>query len=131
MSEHTVVSDVGSTVLFENDRVRVWEMVLDPGEHCAFHQHHHDHVVLYGQAGTMRGQEHGDEDWGIIQNALPGFVLYRTVGHEAPLNPHRLKNLSDETVVHYIIELLEKSPEATSRPWVHNDRGTFHVPDGS
>jgi hypothetical protein len=116
---------VGSTVLFENDRVRVWEMILQPGEHCEYHQHRNDHVILYAQTATMRGQELGDGDWGIVQDTEPGFVLYRTVGDSGPLTPHRLKNLSDRPVTHYIVELLETSPSPTAQPWQHNDRGRF------
>jgi quercetin dioxygenase-like cupin family protein len=125
MSEAVYSPAVGSVVLFENARVRVWEMTLQPGDHCEYHQHHHDHVILYAQAGSMRGQELGQADWGIAQNADPGFVLYRTVGNTAPLTPHRLKNLSDFPVVHYIIELLDESPSAEALPWEHNDRGRF------
>jgi hypothetical protein len=123
-------SAVGSTLLFENARVRVWEMILQPGDHCDYHQHHNDHVILYAQTATMRGQELGDEDWGIIQDTEPGFVLYRTVGHTAPLTPHRLKNLTDQPVTHYVVELLETSPSAIAQPWDHNERGRFRPVQG-
>ena len=79
----------GDTLIFENDRVRVWSMTLEPGQLFDFHQHHHDHVVLWPEAGTAQAQELGDPDWGLVQEARPGFVLYRTVGHRAPLSPHR------------------------------------------
>jgi hypothetical protein len=131
VGEQTFSTMVGSTVLFENDRVRVWEMILQPGEHCEYHQHLHDHVVLYAETATMRGQEFGDADWGIVQNTQPGFVLYRTVGSGGPLNPHRLKNLSDYPVTHYIVELLETSPSPAVQPWEHNDRGEFTRTDAT
>jgi hypothetical protein len=124
-------SAVGSTVLFENDRVRVWEMILQPGAHCEYHQHHHDHVILYAETASMRGQELGDADWGIIQDTQPGFVLYRTVGSGGPLKPHRLKNLSGFPVTHYIVEMLETSPSPTVQPWQHNDRGEFRPIDAT
>jgi hypothetical protein len=104
-------------------------MTLQPGEECEYHQHLHDHVIIYDQTGTLRGQEFGDADWGIIQETQPGFVLYRTVGQGGPLKPHRLKNLGALPVTHYILELLETSPSESSLPWVHNDRGRFHVPN--
>ncbi|AEA23628.1 hypothetical protein ACFQ34_29975 [Pseudonocardia benzenivorans] len=132
MSGSPYSSAIGSTVLFENDRVRVWEMILQPGEHCEFHEHHNDHVILYAQTATMRGQELGDDDWGIVQDTEPGFVLYRTVGSGGPLPPHRLRNLGEAPVTHYIVELLEPSPSPTSQPWLHNDRGAFRpVPTSS
>ncbi|GAA5155332.1 hypothetical protein [Amycolatopsis dongchuanensis] len=113
----------GDTLIFENDRVRVWSMTLAPGQMFDFHQHHHDHVVLWPDAGLAQAQELGDEDWGLVQEARPGFVLYRTVGHRKPLTPHRIRNLGDETVTHYVVELLERSPKPDAEPWTFNDRG--------
>lgn len=37
---------VGSKMLFENDRVRVWELRLEPGEESPVHQHDHDHLLI-------------------------------------------------------------------------------------
>jgi hypothetical protein len=34
------------TLLFENDRVRVWELVMQPGEVCNWHHHHDDHLLI-------------------------------------------------------------------------------------
>ncbi|WP_220186505.1 hypothetical protein [Streptomyces parvulus] len=119
----------GDTLLFENDRVRVWSMTVRAGEAVTYHQHHHDHVIIWPDAGRSQGRELGQPDWGIVQNAEPGFVLYRTVGHTEPLTPHRLRNVGDETVTHYIIELLEKSPSPVALPWVFNGRGEFD-PEG-
>ena len=31
--------DVATTLVFENDLIRVWEMHLEPGERCPFHCH--------------------------------------------------------------------------------------------
>lgn len=118
----------GDTLIFENDRVRVWSMTLEPGGMFDFHQHHHDHVVIWPAAGNAQGQELGDDEWGITQHAKPGFVLYKTVGSAKPLNPHRIRNLGDETVTHYVVELLETSPSEVELPWQHNDRGSFTTP---
>ncbi|MGK9269936.1 hypothetical protein KXR83_02935 [Williamsia muralis] len=118
----------GDTLIFENDRVRVWSMTLEPGGMFDFHQHHHDHVVIWPAAGNAQGQELGDDEWGITQHAEPGFVLYKTVGSAKPLNPHRIRNLGDETVTHYVVELLETSPSGVELPWQHNDRGSFTTP---
>ena len=47
----------GDTLLFENDRVRVWSMTLEPHGVFDFHQHHHDHVVVWPDAGKARNDE--------------------------------------------------------------------------
>lgn len=124
MSEPTPVPPTpGDTLLFENERVRVWSMTLPPGGMFDYHQHHHDHVIVWPDAGDAQAQELGEPDWGLAQHAEPGFVLYRAVGRGQPLNPHRIRNLGTESVTHYIVELIEPSPHEDTQPWVYNDRG--------
>jgi hypothetical protein len=37
---------VGQKILFENDQVRVWEILLEPGETIDFHIHYHPYLVI-------------------------------------------------------------------------------------
>ena len=46
MADERVLGGVGTRVLFENDRVRIWEMRLAPGERSAVHRHDVDHVLV-------------------------------------------------------------------------------------
>ena len=41
-----VLGEIGTRVLLENSRVRVWEVSLAPGEAQAWHLHHNPYVVL-------------------------------------------------------------------------------------
>jgi hypothetical protein len=41
-----VLGDVGTRLLFENDRVRAWELRLAPGEESAVHRHELDHLLI-------------------------------------------------------------------------------------
>lgn len=114
----------GDTLLFENDRVRVWSMTLGPnGGMFDFHAHHHDHVIIWPDPGRAQGQTYGDEDWGITQTAEAGFVMFKTVGSQKPLTPHRIRNIGDQPVTHFIVELLDPSPSETELPWETNERG--------
>ncbi|MDQ1468309.1 MAG: hypothetical protein QOH10_2724 [Actinomycetota bacterium] len=45
MSER-VLGDVGTRLVWENDRVRIWEMVLEPGDRSAVHEHTLDYVLI-------------------------------------------------------------------------------------
>ncbi len=38
------MSDVGTTKVFENDKIIVWEFTLEPGETTPVHTHKHDYV---------------------------------------------------------------------------------------
>jgi len=40
------LGDVATRLLFENDRVRIWEMDLAPGERSATHRHDLDYVLV-------------------------------------------------------------------------------------
>jgi len=44
---------VGSRILLENDRVRIWEVRLAPGERGEQHHHDLDHVLVHVSAGRI------------------------------------------------------------------------------
>src|SRR5947209_19588464 len=41
-----VLGDVGTRLLFENDRVKAWELRLAPGEDSSPHRHALDHLLI-------------------------------------------------------------------------------------
>ena len=45
MSEELKLGGVGGRVLFENDRVKVWELTLEPGESSDLHEHTMDYML--------------------------------------------------------------------------------------
>ena len=51
-AEAPPVGDVASRLLFENDRVKIWEMKLEPGESSQPHRHGYEYffVVLEGES---------------------------------------------------------------------------------
>jgi predicted metal-dependent enzyme (double-stranded beta helix superfamily) len=53
------LGNVGTRVLLENERVRVWEMVLQPGESSALHRHTLDYVLCIVE-GTSIDADHPD-----------------------------------------------------------------------
>ena len=44
------MGDVGSYMVFENEKIMIWELVLEPGQQTACHTLRHDYVfyVLEG-----------------------------------------------------------------------------------
>jgi hypothetical protein len=40
------LSDIASKLLFENDRVRIWELRMEPGTTGPVHRHDLDHVLI-------------------------------------------------------------------------------------
>ncbi|MFP6563057.1 MAG: hypothetical protein VCC68_01090 [Myxococcota bacterium] len=45
-SKNGGMDEVGSRVLFENERVRIWEFKLEPGETGNLHRHENDYILV-------------------------------------------------------------------------------------
>src|SRR5215469_15383402 len=123
MNETEATTAVGSSVLFENERIRVWEMVLAPGETCATHRHLHDHLLLYAEPATIQSQVEGRP---VIQHVEDGLVSYRAVGPNG-LPPHSITNVAETPSRHFVIELLGPSAAGAPGPHQHNGRGRTEV----
>ena len=46
---------VGTTVLYEDDDVRIWEMKLAPGEASDLHHHEHDYFLVIDSGDLVAG----------------------------------------------------------------------------
>ena len=46
MADERVFGGIASKVLMENDRVRIWEMRLAPGEESDLHRHDLDYIMI-------------------------------------------------------------------------------------
>jgi hypothetical protein len=43
---HAPLGEIGTRILFEDDRVRIWELVLQPGEETPPHRHELDYYII-------------------------------------------------------------------------------------
>ena len=75
-----VLGDIATRLLAENDRVKIWEMDLAPGEESAVHEHTMDYilVVLEGDriAGVPEPDSKGLYNQYIEVDVSPGDVFY-------------------------------------------------------
>jgi hypothetical protein len=75
-----VMGDVGSKLLFENDRVRVWELRLQPGERSDVHEHKLDYLLV--QVAGDRIAVDPEPDTGgayrehFAARTVPGAAIY-------------------------------------------------------
>ena len=53
--KHDPLGDVAGTMLWEDDRVKVWEMVLEPGEASDLHHHHLDYYLVIMEGDYVAG----------------------------------------------------------------------------
>lgn len=75
-----VLGPVGTEVIFENDRVRVWHLRLAPGERSAVHRHDNDYVLVQVSGGRIAAEpepDHaGEYNQYIEADVNPGDVVY-------------------------------------------------------
>lgn len=124
-----VPTDPGDELVFANDRIRVWAMNLEPGEAIFYHSHQYDHLIFWPTPGRAVAMEYDDEqEFAHIQNADKNYAFFKTVGRRGGLKPHRLKNMEDHPVTHYIIELVGESATEEPGPAQSNGKGVSSLP---
>ena len=88
-----ITSEIGTELLFENDRIRVWQMVLQPGEESPHHRHEADYVFIYTTPSRMTAFLEGQAP--STAEFEDGYVQYTEVG---PGTTHHIRN--DATIEH-------------------------------
>lgn len=46
---------VGGRILLEDERVRIWELILEPGEASDLHKHEHDYYLVIFEGDEVAG----------------------------------------------------------------------------
>ena len=124
-----VPTDPGDELVFANDRIRVWAMNLEPGQAIFYHSHQYDHLIFWPNPGKAVSMEYDEEqEFAHVQNADKNYAFFKTVGRNGGLKPHRLKNLEDHPVTHYIIELVGESATDEPGPAQSNGKGESSRP---
>jgi beta-alanine degradation protein BauB len=97
---------VGSTLLSENDKVRVWIIRLAPGERIGFHRHVLNYFWTSVSGG--RGRQHLMDGTTVEYSYQPGETRHETYGH-GEYKVHDLENLGDKEMVFMTIEFLDSA----------------------
>lgn len=91
------MAEVGTKLVFENERVRVWEFTLQPGEAIAEHRHAHDYFFYPLEGGTLEVTRSS----GVTRATLDaGKVYYRKGG-----DSHAARNVNDTRYHEILVEL--------------------------
>jgi hypothetical protein len=94
---------VGTRVMFENDRVRVWDLSLAPGESLAKHIHRTDYFFIVESGGLIRFANPDDPSDYYDTQFEDDQVTFRAVGDGKVDN--RLTNIGTKPHRNYVIEL--------------------------
>jgi len=86
MTDSRQFGGIASKVLMENDKVRIWEMRLAPGEESALHRHDNDYVMIQiaGDKMAARFEPDSGGEWAgldyIEGDIAAGNVIFAKAG---------------------------------------------------
>jgi hypothetical protein len=95
--------EVGTRLWFENDRVKVWEVRLAPGERGPFHAHTRRYFWTVVDAGL--GRQRSPDGTFTVRRYQVGDTRYSEHDPADPLI-HDLENVGDTTLRFVTVELL-------------------------
>jgi quercetin dioxygenase-like cupin family protein len=98
---------VGSTLVFENEHVRVWDLTLQPGERAPFHTHTLRYFWTCVQAGIA--DQRTLDGVNRRRHYRNGDTLY-THHDEQHHTVHDLENVGDTVLRFTTVELLDLLP---------------------
>jgi beta-alanine degradation protein BauB len=103
--------DVGTHLWFENDRIRVWEVRLQPGERGPFHSHTRRYFWTVVEGGI--GRQRTADGTVITREYHVGDTNYSEHSAGEPM-VHDFENAGDQPIRFVTVELLDPAgPGAT------------------
>jgi hypothetical protein len=95
---------VGTRLLFENERIRVWDITLGPGERLPFHRHRTSYFYRCEAGGRVRVRTPEGDD--AEYESVLDEVHFHEIGPD-DLVVHDLENVGGTTVRFTTVELLD------------------------
>jgi beta-alanine degradation protein BauB len=106
VAETRQYGDIATKLLMENDRVRIWEMRLAPGERSPLHRHENDYVMIQIAGDKMAADFEPDSGgpWGglgrVEGDIVPGNFIYAERG-----GIETAVNIGDRPFYEIVVEL--------------------------
>ena len=104
---------VGSVLLSENERTRVWMIRLAPGERCGFHRHVLDYFWTCISGG--RARQHVHDGTTLECGYAPGETRHESYG-KGEFKVHDLENLGDTELVFMTVEFKDSANKPMPLP---------------
>jgi quercetin dioxygenase-like cupin family protein len=109
---------VGSELVSESDRVRVWTIRLEPGQRFGFHRHVLDYFWTSVSGG--RGRQHLMDGSTVEYTYQPGETRHETYG-AGEYKVHDLENTGDKEMVFMTVEFLDSANKPLPLPQAVRD----------
>jgi quercetin dioxygenase-like cupin family protein len=104
---------VGSMLLSENERTRVWMIKLAPGERIGFHRHVLDYFWTAVTGG--RGLQHVHDGTTVEYTYQQGETRHETYGKDE-FKVHDLTNLGDREMIFMTVEFKDSANQPMPLP---------------
>ena len=111
MSDERVLGPIGTNVVYEDDRVRVWRLKLAPGEDSAVHRHDLDHLLIQ-IAGDRIAVLPEPDTGGPYKDRLDADVVSGMVTFVNAGGIETARNVGNEQYLEIIVELKGRSGSA-------------------
>ena len=109
---------VGSELVSETDKVRVWTIHLKPGQRFGFHRHVLDYFWTAVSGG--RGRQHLMDGTTVEYSYKPGETRHETYG-AGEYKVHDLENIGDKELVFMTVEFLNSANKPLAIPQAVRD----------
>jgi hypothetical protein len=111
---NTPSENVGTKLLFENERIRVWDLALQPGESLATHVHTLPFCFIVAQGGHLRHQNPNDPSDSREVNYEQNLVVFHDPAERNEPTIHQeLTNIGDAPYRNYVIEFKDAGGHAS------------------
>ena len=104
---------VGTRLLSENERVRVWDIRLKPGERIGFHRHMLDYFWTAVTSG--RARSHLQDGTTVENDYYAGETRHETY-RVGEFKIHDLENIGNEELVFTTVEFLDSENKPSPVP---------------
>ena len=104
---------VGTELVSESERVRVWMIRLQPGQRIGFHRHVLDYFWTSVSGG--RGRQHVHDGTTVEYTYQPGETRHEIYG-PGEFKVHDLENLGDKEMVFMTVEFLNSANKPMALP---------------
>ena len=93
------LGEIASVVLFENDKVKIWNLIVEPGEASDWHLHGRDYITVIVESNDALESQFGDGTANESSNVVGDFTY-----HDSHVI-HRVVNNTDKRYKNVLIEL--------------------------
>jgi beta-alanine degradation protein BauB len=104
VNDDRVLGGVGTNVVYEDDRVRVWRLKLAPGESSPIHRHELDHLLIQVRGDRIAVIPEPDTQ-GPYKETLEAEVVPGAVVRVPRGGVERARNVGSDPYLEVIVEL--------------------------